>query len=240
LNLLTKRNRLIKTADADLSKNFIAIGMEIILKKGTNAGNHTALIICLRGELFMFHYLPTGIIFCKATEEPKLESYYHKELNYFSTSDTFIEAVLSRFDSIKKRSKIMYSMIFDASRYGQDGTYSSSSGLPEFSTCVGFCINVLSGLIIESDQFVQASDWDNFDITHPNLQDFILAAKEAYPELDESLYESHHKRITPEECTLTGYFKNDAIPIRKAKLDELIGDFYRMINLLPLAANKTA
>lgn len=233
LNLLTKRNKLIKTSESDLSRNFIAIAMKLTkIDSGVQIGDHSALLICVHSQLYIFHYLPSGIIFRLAIAETDLGNYYHKEIKFFSTSDSFLDAVLARFESIKKRSKIMYSMIFDSSHYDENGLYVSKSGLPEFATCVGFCINVLSGLILESDEFVKISDWDNFDIKHPKLQEYIEAAKEAYPDLDESKYQTHHKRITPNECTITGYFSGSDIPISKARVQELQIDFEIMVQRL--------
>jgi hypothetical protein len=106
----------------------------------------------------------------------------------------------------------------------------SNSGLPEYSTCVGFCINVITGYLYDHDKYFEVTDWDNIPDEHPSFRRYFEKALQETPNLDIDLYKSHHRRIRPDEYIAAAYFDTSKIPIRKQTIDSIIGNVGSVIS----------
>lgn len=203
-------SNLIKSDCGDLPSNIIAIAIQVN-EEGT--ASHSALLIGVSNKYYLFHYTSTEILL---EDIPKDEWYFHKSLEVIPQNES--EAFLNHCEQISVDERdINYGFIFDGSYY-RDGKYFSKSGLQEFSTCVGFCLNVITGYLWDSD-FINVESWNNQPI-QGGFEYYFDIAKQRYPDLNEDLFKTHHKRIRVDECSATAYLNN--LPITKADIDEII------------------
>lgn len=206
-------SNLIQSDSGTLPSNLVAIAVMI---NEDGIGQHSAIIIGVNRTYYLFHYTSEFILL--ENNIPQGRWYYHKVLEAIPQDES--EAFLSHCESISRDNRdIKYGFIFDGSYY-RDGVYFSNSGLPEFSTCVGFCINVITGYLWDSD-FLKVDDWHTQPIRNGFIE-FYERAKLAVPDLDEELYKIHHKRIQPDECTASAYITE--LPVTKKAVDEIIAD----------------
>lgn len=213
---------LIKSDSGNLPANFVAVA---VLINDTNIAQHSGLIIGVDGVYYLFHYTGTEILF---DDIIKNEWYYHKELSIIPSD--LSEHFLSHCELIKRDSNIEYGFIFGGSYY-INGIYFSESGLPEFSTCVGFCINAITGYLFDIIQYFEINDWDSIPVdSSPRFNHFFQEALKKYTDLDIEKYKTHHKRIRPDEYTASAYFGESFLPIRKQAIDSIIEDVRNVIS----------
>jgi hypothetical protein len=204
-------SNLIKSDSGNLPQNLIAIAVLINEKL---EGQHSGLIIGVEGVYYLFHY--TGESIELENPVPTGQWYFHKSLDIIPQEES--ETFLWHCQKIKSDNRdLKYGFMFDGSYY-HEGKYFTESNLPEFSTCVGFCINVISGYLYDQ-KYIEVSDWENEPI-QGGFQRFFDEALIQVPNLDQELYKTHHKRITPAECTASAYI--DEIPVRKNAIDAII------------------
>lgn len=204
---------LIKSDTGNLPLNLIAIA---VLINEHNVAQHSGLIIGVNGVYYLFHYPGPGEKITLDSPIPSGEWYFHKSLDIIDQDES--EAFLWHCTKIQEGNQnLTYGFIFDGSYY-HDGVYFSKSNLEEFSTCVGFCINVISGYLYDN-KYLEIDDWDSQPIQN-GFVEYFEYAKSQVPNLDEDLYKTHHKRITPAECTASAYM--DVLPIRKIHIDSIL------------------
>lgn len=239
----TIEEQLERVLEANKDDNFVSLGVAIANNDGIQQGVHSALFICLKGDLYIFHFLPEGIYFHHTNELPNIGNYYHKKLEFMSTSPSVIEAFIAHCKSIQAQSNLEFGFIFDGSYYNPiTHKHFSKSGLPELSTCVGFCINVLSGWIIEKELYLEISDWNSINVEHPSFNEYYRTNLSKFPNINQGQFKAHHKRITPNECTASAYFGMSDITIAKAKIDSIIAKFNEVVSKkeIPVAPPKAS
>jgi len=212
--------------DHDLPENFVSIAVQIDPKD--QQPKHAGILIRYNSVNYLHHY-PGGSP--PLVEDNFNESgwYIYKILDSFNYNDpSDIASFLQYCRRVCKNSNITYSYIADGSSYDQTGDFASKQGLPEFGTCVGFCLNTLQGGMIDIESTIlELSEWDNSKVD-VNIDNWAQGkVNDKYPDLNWDLYNAFKKRITPLEYLCSAYFssfpisKNDITIIAKQVLEEI-------------------
>lgn len=206
--------------DGELKDNFIAIAIQI---DENGIGEHSGLIIGVENTYTLFHYTGEDIQF--NTTPLTNQWVFCKELTVIDQD--FSLDFLAHCEEIQEKSNPTYGFLFENS-YWKDGKYFSEASISEITTCVGFCLSVISGYIWHSDYYFNLSDW-NFDSTSGFRAMYggffdrkLVELKTKYPDQFNHLVVNHMKRITPSELTASGYLSE--VPIRKTEIDSIINN----------------
>lgn len=212
------KNTLSRFNDNSLPENFVSIAVQV---DEQCQPYHAAILIRYENVDYLCHFpgrTPPVII------ENFDESGWHiyKIIKAFIETDSSeVGAVLQYCRRICAQSDMIYGYIIDGSCYNDDGTYHSKTGLPEFGTCVGFCLNTLSGILVDiDDSIIEFEDWDDSAVIHDVDVWSRSKAGKKYPSLDWTLYNAFKKRVTPIEYLCMAYF--DKYPIKKIKIDRMV------------------
>ncbi|RYF26665.1 MAG: hypothetical protein EOO42_00835 [Flavobacteriales bacterium] len=207
------KSQLSGLSSSTLNKNFIGF-IVTIDEKGV--ANHSGLIICFLGKIYLFHYLPKGV-FLEEIDLDKLDfNCYYKEITIIDKK--LIRAFLMHCKIVKATSTPTYGFFISGSYY-ENGVYHTEDTTPQLMTCVGFCINVITGFL-EEKAYIEFTDWIEIS---KGLQDwfdnFLVNFKNEFPEVDEASLRKNLRRIKPSELISSGYF--GALPIRKIQTDQI-------------------
>jgi hypothetical protein len=213
---MADNNGLLKFNDHELPENFVSIAVQVKEEDLTLA--HAAILIRHENINYLHHFpgsQPPEVI------ENFNDSGWHiyKIIESFNVNDASeVGSFLQYCKRICSQSKITYSYIGDGSSYSDKGEYISKMNLPEFGTCVGFCINTLTNAIIDiEDSFLKLDDWDDSEIIEWVDAWSKKQVDQKYPNLDWTLYNAFKKRITPLEFLCTSFFNK--YPINKNQID---------------------
>lgn len=218
---------LIQSDNPNLPESFVAAAVKV-----DNAGiaHHAGLVISTSGKYYLFHYTGEIVILDIV---PNGKWYFHKNLSFITNEEVL--AFYAHCKIISTKANPSYGYFYSGSYYTEEGQYFSESGIPEFMTCVGFCINVVLGFI-ESDEYFVYSDWSedsvknahgvfanhidyfNWFISQPNVQG---------QNIDIQLFKENLRRINPAEYVASAYL--EIIPIRKKAIDEIIANVEAVI-----------
>lgn len=197
-----------------LPDNFVAV---LAFIKNKNA-YHAGILIRYDKKDYLHHYTGSNTELIEGFDIDGICAY--KILNFIGGNKSEVEPILWWCKKICEKSNITYSFLFDDSSYDEQGEFISKSGLPEFGTCVGFCVNTLNSIILDlNSSYLALDDWDMYSINHPYNDRFDKAAREKYPEINWELYNAFKKRITPLEYICSGFFSFH--PIRKSQIVEI-------------------
>lgn len=204
-------SKLIKSDSGVLPRNMIGVAVKI---DDNGIGFHSALIIGVEGEYKICHYLGEE----KPLVEPlpRNEWYFHKELGVLDPIES--ETFLSHCELAIENSDITFGYILDGSYY-ENGIFKTKSGLGEVCTCVGFCINIITGFLKSTPYFL----YDEWDIDEENakyFENWFISYKLKHPEVTEENFKKHYKRISPTEYSASAYFDN--LPVSKVGIDQII------------------
>lgn len=207
------KKELIGLSVSSTNKNFIGFIVSIDEK---GEANHSGIIISFLGKNFLFHYLPKGVFLEEIDLTNLSDKYYYKEVTIINKS--LIRSFLTHCKIIKATARPSYGFFYSGSFY-ENGTYHSDNSLPQLMTCVGFCLNVITGFI-EEISYVEFTDWTEVSKGLQNwLDNFLIDFKKEFPDIDESTIRKNLRRIRPSELIASGYF--DALPIRKKQTDQI-------------------
>jgi len=208
-------DELLKYNEQDLPKSFVSLAVKIEEKVAT----HAALLIRLNNIDYLHHF--------PGNEKPKIEIdfngdgwYIYKILKFLNIEDdNDVASILSHCKRICEKSEITYSYIADGSSHTNKGEFISKMGLPEFGTCVGFCLNTLTSLMFDSEDksILELSEWDDSEIEEWVDNYGKAQAQKKYPNLDWVLYNSFKKRITPIDYLCSSLF--ETYPINKKQIE---------------------
>lgn len=209
---------LLRFNDHLLPDSFVSIAVSIGHESKTP--KHAAILI-RHNNINYLHHFPGANKKPEVIEQFEESGWFiYKIIDRFKPNDSSeIESFLHYCKKICEKSNITYSFIADGSTYDADGTYISKSGLPEFGTCVGFCINTLANTIIDLEgTVINLDDWDDNEVLDVNEWG-MKAADKNHPDLDWNLYDAFTKRITPLEYLCISYFDN--FPINRKDINEI-------------------
>lgn len=208
-------NSFISANNADNSKNYVAVALYI---NASGEGQHSGLLINFNNELKLFHFTSREVLIEDFEDLDEGKWYYYKSLDIIHPDE--VETFLHHCKLIAEKSAPKWALVFDGS-YFKNGVYFTNSGLKEYTTCVGFCINVVKGFL-DSDEYINLDDWDSSstdswrDAYTQTFTNMLLKLKAENPDI-KNIEENFVKRITPIEYSVSAYFLN--LPIRKLDLD---------------------
>jgi hypothetical protein len=189
--------------ESDRVSDYVALGN--LLDDKTNS-YHSAFVIQYNNELYEFHYTGSDIELISLRRD-----YFHKITDTININE--VPAFLAQCTNIQKNANPKYGYFYSGESYDINGNHSSNSNLGEVMTCVGFCLNVLKGFHEEED-YIEYSDWNSDSHEEPNyLKNYC-----DWHGLDPEKIQSSHRRITPRELLISGFFKE--LPIRKFDIDK--------------------
>lgn len=187
----------------ETGQDFVGIG---VLNEGEIA-THSALIIKHRAEVYEFHYTGREILL-----EQLNMNFYHKIILVIPSFE--IPALLKMAQNVHKYAKPNYGCFYSGEFYDADGNHFSNIN-GQYMTCVGFCLNVLKGFLLED--YLKYEDWDNTTadgfLGHADYFSFFIQRHG----LDPEEFSTSLRRITPLEILTSAFFSD--LPIRKTIID---------------------
>ena len=191
--------------ESDKISDFVALAN--LLNKAESY--HSAFVIQYERKLYEFHYTGTAIEFCEMNKD-----YYHKITNTILPDE--IPSFIAQCKNIEKIAKPQYGFFYSGESYDIYGNHLSETDLGERMTCVGFCLNVLKGFLEED--YLNYSDWTSESHDDESYLETFCANNG----IEISKISNSHRRITPRECLISGFF--DKLPISKAYIDSKKND----------------
>ena len=191
--------------ESDRVSDYVALGNLVENTKSY----HSAFVINYNKELFEFHYTGQQIEFIEIDND-----YYHKITDTISPEE--VPAFIAQCQNIQKKANPKYGYFYSGESYDIKGNHLSNENLGEVMTCVGFCLNVLKGF--HEEDYLEFSDWT--ESSH-NAPDYLTNYCNKH-NIDPEKIRSSHRRITPREFLISGYFTQ--LPISKSKIDDKKAD----------------
>lgn len=217
IDLNTVGEKLSKLNSCQTNEDYIAICIEL---NNEGIGKHCGILICYEEELTFFHYDGRVKLELLLIEDIP-NNYYIKTTSIFEEDK--ILAFKAYCEILTLEVSPDYGFIFTNSFYNPDGTYYSENNLPDITTCVGFCINVIRGFLYNNDKYINIEDWDDSSLEE-FTQDFIEIIENQLNDIGSidilrlnEIKNSFFKRIKPSELTSSAFFNE--IPIRKIDID---------------------
>lgn len=206
------KTQLIKTESITTKDDFVAIAVTIDEK---GIANHSGILISHKGQFFFFHYDKTQVLL-NEVDISNAKRIFHKELKIIDNK--LIPSFINHCRIIKYTAKPKYGYFYGGSFY-ERGSYHSNNILPQLMTCVGFCINVITGFL-EEKKYIEFTDWkpinENGELY---FTEFIKKFIQDFPDADIEELRKDFRRIKPSEIISSGYFSE--LPIRKTSTDEV-------------------
>jgi hypothetical protein len=202
-------------SECDNSQDFVAIAIKV---EG-GLGYHSGLVICLDEQFYFFHYTGREVLMESLEQFPT--DLYIKKLTIFEPSK--VEYIKAFCEILQEEAHPRYGWIFTDSFYNGDGSYYSDEGLPDITTCVGFCINVIRGVLYNNEVYISTDDWDDSSFGEYQhgfmnmITEQLARLEEIDPDRLEAITQGTFKRIMPSELTSSGFCEE--LPIRKINVD---------------------
>lgn len=217
VELNTVGENLPKLNSCQTNEDFLAIC--ITLDKD-GIGKHCGIIICYEEEFTFFHFDGKVNLTSLGIEEIP-SNYYVKVTSIFEVDK--ILAFKAYCEILSTEVSPEYGFLFTNSFYNSDGKYYSENNIPDITTCVGFCINVIRGFLYNNEKYIDIEDWDDSSLEE-FTQDFIDVIESQLNFIESidktrlmEIKKSFFKRIKPSELTSSAFFKE--VPIRKHDID---------------------
>jgi hypothetical protein len=221
VNLNTIGEDLLKLCDSELHEDFIAICVQV---DAQGHAKHNGIVICYDEKLYYFHF--NGNVHYEELDIDNLPNdLYINKIRIFG--DGIVLSFMAYCEILKDEVSPEYGFVFQDSFYNGDGTYYSESNLPDITTCVGFCINVIRGFLYKNKKYIEIDDWDNSTIDSlPYDFQYLLDSIKIQLEqianatdqtILQSIKDNNFKRIKPSELTCSAFFED--LPIRKTSID---------------------
>jgi hypothetical protein len=103
--------------------------------------------------------------------------------------------------------------------YFEDGKAMFDEKKPFYTTCVGFCLAMLTGFIKE--HYLEYTDWTADDTSLPYFEKFYNRTRLTYPDLTREEFANDYRRIRPDEYLASSFIAPS--PIRKTQTDTVLG-----------------
>lgn len=204
---------LIRCDSDDLPDNLLGVAIRINPERDQP---HSGVFIRYNRKNYIFHFTGEGQkVFLSETVDN--DWFFFKTL---SNIKFFIPSVFAHFRRIKRMSKPEYFYFYGGGLFDHDGKYQDDDGMPNYMTCVGFCLAALKFSLRGTD-FLKFEDWPA-GVLDGKKNDFIskFYNKEIvpnYPDLTIEEFSKRVRRITPLEYVTAGY--SGTIPVPKFFID---------------------
>lgn len=193
------------------------VGVAIYLDPTTYDGYHSGLVVCVDQQCKMIHYTGDEIRIDDLTDLQDI--IFIKGVEFIDEQE--ILTFLSHCETIAENAQPTYGFVFDNAYYDTNGNYYSDLDIGERFTCVGFCINLISGFILDYSKYFELDDWDT-DETDPKVANYIRKFQKENPNIIINHIKHYFKRITPNQYFTSAYIEK--VPIRKLDIDDIIED----------------
>lgn len=188
---------------------------------------HSGLLICSEEELYYLHYTGKNV---ELTEEIP-ESLYCIKMDIIHHKLT--QAFLWHCEKLSHEVNPIYGFYFDESYYDSKGDYYLNNAKVDMTTCVGFCIKILTGFL--EDRYLELNDWPTQDFSalpYSDSDSYINYLKNMamcysldYNELFKD--KKAIKRISPLELFTSSFYTE--LPIRKNDVDEIVNNVQKVL-----------
>jgi hypothetical protein len=219
--------------DHKLNDNLVGVAVRI---NRDGVAVHSALIIGVDGDYSLFHF-DGDVLFDNPT--PTDQWFFCKSLDFVNAEEYSLN-FLAHCKTIMKEDTPLYGFLFDGSYYDERGKYFTETGIRNYTTCVGFCIKVISGFMQSYNKYFEFDDWNEDSMEPINeqvseyFQLFFQTLKITSPHITEDDFRKYYKRITPAEYVASAYLSE--LPIRKQSIDEVIHNVIESIKSKRLSA----
>lgn len=212
VNLDDIKAKVIKSRNHSLDLDFVAAAIKYDIEK--EVAYHAGIAICMAGHLSIFHYNGTEILL----EAMNPDKWYIDKVFDFITHEE-VASFYIYCEDIKKEARPEYGFCYNGSYFKEDGTYYSDTEDFQFMSCVGFCLNVITGAI-EGKQYLQHEDWEMADHEKDAyFQKYLDGYLDSVPREKRNRIKKMQRRIYPMDY-FTSAFINSA-PIAKTQIDLL-------------------
>jgi hypothetical protein len=216
---------IVKCNTSDLPDNIIGAAVLIEHSKIPHAG----LFIRYNGESKLFHFDGEKVLLEDFKDE---EIYFFKELPYLKSALT--ASFLAHCQVVLKEAKPVFGYFYIGALYDEQGKFRNPGDLPEYMTCVGFCLNFLRYFADGVDLF-EIDDWKSMDIKKKDeyVTEFIEKVKIQHPNVDIEDFKKGIRRIWPAEY-FTGAF-SETLPVKKEFIDANLNEIQETLLKLAIA-----
>lgn|GEM_PF-3539028 len=201
--------KLIRCDSDDLPENLL--GLAIRLENPGKNNPHSAIFIRYNSQNYLFHFTGNG-------QKVYLTTAINNDWFLFkalTNVNFFIPSIFAHFRRIKTKSKPAYFYFYGGGLFDSNGDYVDNEGLPNYMTCVGFCLAALKQTL--STDLLKFDEWPSGKIKG-KPEDFVeLFYKKKvapnYPDISLELFSKNVRRISPLEYITAGF--SDSFPASK-------------------------
>lgn len=200
----------LKRCDSDeLPLNLMGIAIHVNPERNRL---HSGIFIRYNGQGYFFHYTGEGIFLSPSLENDWLL------FNEFTGITPFIPSVFAFFNRVKRNSKPRYFQFYAGALYDSTGKLKDLNGLPEYMTCVGFCLAVIKNILLGKD-FIDYNDWPvGHGVGDEAIKNFFNdKIVPHYPTLTFIDFSQGVRRIKPLEYLTASY--SNSMPVSKTFTD---------------------
>jgi hypothetical protein len=216
--------------DHDLDDEFMGVGVWL---NDNGSPKHSGLVLCYEGEKLFFHFTSEEVLLDNVTTSAK--DIYYKKLDLFP--EIYLPYIRAHFDLLLETVNPEYGFVFTDSFYNDFGNYVADiDELPDFCTCVGFCINVIRSILLNNPKYLEIDDWNNESLEKVDeafinyVDNYLILVSKFKPEKLEEVKAATYKRISPLELLISGFFaRPQKIPVRKVDIDREILDTKKIL-----------
>jgi hypothetical protein len=188
--------------ESDRISDFVALGN---LVNGA-VSYHSAFIIKYNRMIYEIHYPGPG----EGIEIENLKGdYFHKITDTILPEE--VPAFIALCKNIQKNANPEYGFFYSGESYDVNGNHLSNQDIGEVMTCVGFCINVMKGY--HEEDYLEFTDWQSESQSTKYLEEYCKIHN-----LDIDKIRAFHRRITPREFLISGFYNN--LPIEKKEIEK--------------------
>lgn len=206
------RDNLSLSKSINSTDNFVAITVTL---NDLGQASHSGLLISYNKTTYHFHF-DTADVLLLQVDLKLAKNVYHKKLEIIDRQ--LIASFLNHCKIIAKTAMPQYGYFYGGSYY-ENGIYHSNNNTPQLMSCVGFCINVITGFI-EEKKYIEFLDWQPVtDKAEKWFNTFVVELQKKYPKLDVNALKNDFRRIKPSELISSAYF--NMLPIRKVQTDQV-------------------
>lgn len=204
---------LIRCDADDLPDHLLGVAIRINPERDQQ---HSGIFIRYDSKNYIFHFTGEGQkVFL--SEPIENDWFFFKTLNNVKF---LIPSVFAHFRRIKRMSKPDYFYFYGGGMFDQEGKYQDYNGMPNYMTCVGFCLAALKHSLRGVD-FIKFDDWPAGSVSEKS-ETFVkeFYTKKIAPNFSGITFEQFSKgvrRITPLEYISAGY--SDIVPVPKLFID---------------------
>lgn len=168
-----------------LPENTVLVAVQV---DDVGRATHSALLIGVEGDYFLFHFTSTEVLLDPA---PLNEWYFCKELEVVNGEEFSLD-FLAHCENIIIEETPNFGMWFDGSYYDENGRHFTDSSPVNYTTCVGFCIRVITGFLISKSKYFELDDWDTQSVENllhtEFFANFVNEFRKKYPDVSDEQF----------------------------------------------------